>query len=223
MIVQRYLIVALMAAFALQATSQAQSSLPPEQDTQEWNDFQLSVPVTQEIDFNLLGTLRLGRHISRAVDERIGVGFTLRMGQHLSASPSYLHISVQPFEGRIAFEERVSFPITVRLHLGEFTLSERNLYEHRVRRPGVDSNRYRNKVQLEYPMGPPKMKLSLFVADEVFYDWGANAWVRNRASIGVVKVFNKHLTADLYYLRQNDSHSQPGDLHVIGLALRFRL
>ena len=66
------------------------------------------------------------------------------------------------------------------------------------------------------------MKLALYVADEVFYDWSFNAWVRNRFTIGVNKVLNKHLTLDLYYLRQNDGHTVPGDIHVIGANWRFK-
>jgi hypothetical protein len=34
--------------------------------------FNLAVPVTKHFDFNILGTLRLGRDISRPVDERVG-------------------------------------------------------------------------------------------------------------------------------------------------------
>lgn len=30
-------------------------------------------------------------------------------------------------------------------------------------------------------------------------------------------------TGELYYLRQNDGRSRPGDLHVIGSVLRIRL
>jgi len=78
-------------------------------------------------------------------------------------------------------------------------------------------------LQVDHPIGPSKQKLSLFVSDEVFYDWSFNAWVRNRAAIGVSKVFTKHFTLDLYYMRQNDSHSFPGDLHIIGTAWRFKL
>ncbi|MEJ7712427.1 MAG: hypothetical protein WKF84_21880 [Pyrinomonadaceae bacterium] len=61
----------------------------------------------------------------------------------------------------------------------------------------------------------------MFVADEVFYDWSVDDWVRNRFTIGVSKVFNKTFTGDLYYMRQNDGRSRPGDLHVIGTTSGF--
>jgi hypothetical protein len=114
-------------------------------------------------------------------------------------------------------------PVTLRFNAGAFRLSERNLFERRFRRPGINSTRYRNKFQVEHPLGAKDWQLSWFAADEVFYDWLINRWVRNRFQIGVIKVFNPHFTQDFYYLRQNDGVSVPGDENAIGTVLRFRL
>lgn len=192
-------------------------------DNQQWTDVQLAIPVTTQIDFNLLGTLRLGRDISRPVDERVGAGFTFRANKYLTVSPNYLHIGMQPFAGRRVWENRLTFPVQFRFNVGNFRLSDRNQFERRLRNSGVHSTRYRNRFQVEHPIGSDKLALSLFIADEVFYDWTVDRWVRNRFSVGGTKVFNKHFTQDLYYLRQNDGVSVPGDLNVIGTTLRFRL
>jgi len=208
----------LFSAFSANAQSIGQSKT----DTQEWNDVQFAVPLSDKIDFVLQGTLRFGRDISRPVDERLGVGFSFKIGKYLTVTPAYMHIATQPFRNIKQFENRLLLPITLRFLIGKFRISDRNGFERRSRHPGIDSTRYRNKLQVEHPIGPDKYKLSLFVSDEVFYDWSVNAWVRNRAAVGVTKVFNKNLQGDLYYLRQSDSHSRPGDLHVIGTALRIR-
>jgi hypothetical protein len=192
-------------------------------DNQLWTDVQFAVPVTKSFDFNILTTLRLGRDINRPVDERIGAGFTFKYGKHLTVSPSYLHIGMQPGPRRRIWENRLSLPVQVRFNAGEFRLSDRNLFERRMRNSGLKSTRYRNRFQVEHPIGSKDWQLSLFVADEVFYDWTENRWVRNRFSIGGIKVFNPHFTQELYYLRQNDGVSVPGDLNVIGTTLRFRL
>jgi hypothetical protein len=192
-------------------------------DNQQWTDVQLAVPVTKEFDFNLQGTLRLGRDISRPVDERIGVGFTWKIGTHWQVQPNYLHIGMQPVRGRKVWENRLSLPVTLRFNAGKFRLSDRNLIEHRIRNSGQRSDRYRNRFQVEHPVGDKEWNLSFYVADEVFYDWTVDRWVRNRFAIGASKVFNKHYTQDFYYLRQNDGVSTPGDLNVIGTTLRFRL
>jgi len=205
--------------FLLAHTAQAQSQT----DNQLWSDVQLAVPVTNTIDFNILGTLRIGRDISHPVDERIGAGFSFRFGKYVSVGPNYLHIGMQPFRGRRVWENRLSLPITLRFNLDKFRLSDRNLIERRLRNSGAKSTRYRNRFQVEHPIGSDKWSLSLFVADEVFYDWSVDRWVRNRFTVGGTKVFDKHFTQDFYYLRQNDGVSVPGDLNVVGTTLRFRL
>jgi hypothetical protein len=192
-------------------------------DNQFRTDVQIAIPVNSQFDFNLLGTLRIGRDFGRPVDERVGAGFTFRANQYLQVSPSYLHIGMQPFAERRVWENRLSVPVTVRFNVGDFRLSDRNLIERRMRNSGARLTRYRNRFQVEHPIGSKDWQLSLYVADEVFYDWSVNRWVRNRFSVGGTKVFNKHLTQDLYYLRQNDGVSVPGDLHVLGTTLRFRL
>ena len=194
-----------------------------ETDNQFWSDYQIAAPVTKNFDFNILGTFRIGRDISHPIDERIGAGFTFRLGSHVTISPNYVHIGMQPFAGRRIWENRLTLPVTLRFNAGDFRISDRNQLEHRMRNSGLKTNRYRNRFQVEHPIGDKDWQLSLFVADEVFYDWFVNRWVRNRFSVGAIKVFNKHLTQDLYYLRQNDGVSLPGDLHVLGTSLRFRL
>jgi hypothetical protein len=130
---------------------------------------------------------------------------------------------MQPFPQRRIWENRLTFPVTLRFNVGEFRLSNRNQFERRLRNSGLKSTRYRNRFQIEHPIGPREWNLSWGVANEVFYDWSVDRWVRNRFTIGATKVFNKHYTQDFYYLRQNDGVSIPGDLNVIGTVLRFRL
>src|SRR5436190_20670842 len=206
---------------ALTRQTAAQSSVSLHSDTQQWNDVQFYVPLNKQIDFVLLGTLRIGRDISHPVDERIGAGFAFKVGKYLTVLPNYLHITTQPFRGLSLYENRLSVQATVRKPLGKFTLSDRNLFERRLRHPGGDSTRYRNRLQIEHPL-LVKEKLNLFVSDEIFYDWRLNDWVRNRFQVGVSKVFNKHFTLDLYYLRQNDGRSLRGNLNVIGTTWRLR-
>jgi len=192
-------------------------------DNQFWSDYQLAVPVTKQFDFNILGTLRLGRDVSRPVDERVGAGFTFKFGQHVTVSPNYLHIGMQPFAGRRVWENRLTLPVVLAFKLDKFTLRDRNQVERRYRNSGLKTWRYRNRFQVEHPVGSDKLGLSLFITDEVFYDSAVDRWVRNRFAVGAIKVFNKHYTQDFYYMRQNDGVSIPGDLNIVGTTLRFRL
>jgi hypothetical protein len=106
--------------------------------------------------------------------------------------------------------------------LGKYTLSDRNQFERRLRAAG-DSTRYRNRIQIEHPLKVGKTSVQLFASEEVFYDWSVDDWVRNRFAVGVSRKFNQHFTGDLYYMRQNDGRSRPGDLNIIGVTYRIRL
>ena len=41
--------------------------------------------------------------------------------------------------------------------------------------------------------------------------------------VGASREFNKHLTLELCYMRQNDGRARPGDLHIIGSLWRIKL
>ena len=200
----------------------AQSRVP-EADDQSWNDVQITVPMSKQVDFTMQATLRLGDNFSQAVDQRWGVGFVFKLNRYLSLNQLYFHREARPPNGRPEREERVTLGAMVRFPAGKFTVSDRNWFEHRWRAPQVNAWRYRNRLQVEHPFKIGKKKFTWFVADEVFYDWSLHVWPRNRAAAGLSRALNKHLTVDLYYTRQNDSHTRPGDLNIIWSTWRIKL
>jgi len=195
----------------------------PKADTQSWNDVQLTIPVSKKVDFLIQGTLRIGGNLSKAVDERWGFGFNYKLNKYVTLNELYFHREARPPNGKSEVEERLTLGATVRKPIGKFSLIDRNWFERRWREPQVDAWRCRNRILLEHPFKIQKAKFTWFVSDEVFYDWSLHDWVRNRFQVGASHVFNKHFTGDLYYLRQNDGRSRPGDINVIGTVMRFRL
>ncbi|HZS06176.1 MAG TPA: DUF2490 domain-containing protein, partial [Blastocatellia bacterium] len=191
------------------------SKAAPRDDTQAWEEIQLAIPLHRKIDLLIIGHLRIGRDVSAFVDERAGAAFAFKVNKYLTLTPGYLYRADQPVATQHNHEHRLNLAGTVSIPLGRFTLSDRNLFERRWRAP-ADSVRYRNRFQIERPIKLGNTEFRLFVNDEVFYDWSLHGWARNRFAVGVSKTFNEHLTGDLYYMRQNDGHSRPGDLHIIG-------
>ena len=213
---------ALLIGFGAAHRARAQSAKPVRDDTQVWTEVQLAVPLNKQVDYVMSGTLRMGRNVRRPVDERLGFGFAFKAGKYLTLSPSYFYIRAQPTKGKDNSEDRLLLAATFKAPLGKFTASDRNQFERRYRHAQGVSTRYRNRAQIDHPFKLGDTQLNWFIADEVSYDWSLNEWSRNRFTIGVSRKFNKHFTGDLYYLRQNDGHSSPGDIHVIGTTLRFR-
>jgi hypothetical protein len=210
-----------VALFAVVYTATTAAQIP-KSDNQSWNDVQITVPMTKKVDFLGQVTLRLGDNISQTVDQRWGVGFALKLNKYLTLTPFYLHREARPPNGPHEFEDRLTLGGVARFPVGKFFLADRNWFERRWRDPQRDAWRYRNRIQLEHPFQVNKKKFTWFVSDEIFYDWTLHVWPRNRASAGITHPFNPHLTVEVYYTRQNDSHARPGDLNIIWSAWRIK-
>lgn len=200
--------------------AQAQTTVDDE-DFQSWNDVQLTVPVNKRVDLVLTGTLRFGDNVQRLVDRRGAVAFNFKIKDWLSVQPGYTNIATMRRGSRRRIEHRLNFAATYKFPFKKFTLTNRSLFERRLREPR-NSTRYRNRLQFELPIKQIK-GAKLFVSDEIFYDWSLKRWPRNRFTAGVGKTINKKLSLDVYYMRQNDGTTRPGDLHVIRTNWKINL
>lgn len=205
------------------ATALAQTPNPPRNDVQVWNEVQLAVPLTPKMDFVLIGILRFGRNVTRPVNERIGGGVSFKLGKYITLLPFYLHVASQPTKDNHSTEDRITLEATIRFPAGRFTISDRNRLEFHIHNPRPNFTQFRNRLQIEHPLKLGKAEFEGFVADEVFYDSIAAAWIRNRVYLGIIRKVNQHFTVELYYVRQNDSHSHPGDIQAIGTTFKFHL
>ncbi|MCP9495608.1 MAG: DUF2490 domain-containing protein [Pyrinomonadaceae bacterium MAG19_C2-C3] len=202
----------------------ARAQTAPRSDTQSWNDVQLTIPLNRQFDFLISTQFRAGDNLRRFVDERGGFGLNYKPSKYLTLSPSYLYAAMQQSRTQRSHENRLSFAATVTLpKLKAFTLTDRNLFERRLRSFAADATRYRNRVQVEHPARIYDFKFNVVVSDEVFYDSSVRAWSRNRFQIGMNRKLNKHLIGEIYYMRQSDAVTTPGDINVLGTFLRFRL
>jgi len=210
-------------AFAVIGFAFAQPVSPPREDTQFWNETQVIAPVNKKLDAIMLGIFRVGRDLTRPVDERIGAGVALKPNKHITLFPHYVYVSQQPFPGRKVSEHRLNLEATFRLFPGKFTIADRNRLERRVRNSSQDFWVYRNRLQIDYPVKIGEFTFKPFVADEFWYDSSASQWTRNRFSVGVIKDFNSRFAGEFFYLRQNDGRARPGNVHAIGTLFRIKL
>jgi hypothetical protein len=208
--------------FCCGAPSYAQNVIDdPREDTQFWNETQIIVPMRDRADLMFFGVLRVGRDLARPVDERGGVGVALKTNRFLTIIPTWLYVAQQPTATRKNVEHRLVFNATFKFSLGKFAFSDRNLIERRLRNSRDDFTMYRNRLQIDHPASLGSFRFRVFVADEVWRDSLQNAWIRNRASAGIIKQLSQHFTAEIFYLRQNDGRARPGDAHVIGTLFRL--
>lgn len=194
-----------------------------DEDIQSWNDLQITVPVSKHVDALLLATFRFGSNITNLSEGRGGGGLSFKINKAFSLSPTYLYIETRNAAGVYHTEHRFSFRGVYKFPFKKFGLSHRSIYEYRVRNSG---NTWRYRPSLTFEKELPKTlipKAKFFVTEEPFYVSTTGKFSRNRFSLGISKTINPHLTLDLYYLRQNDGHSHPGDLNVVGTSWKVHL
>jgi hypothetical protein len=155
------------------------------------------------------------------VYERAGISSTYRFMKWLSVTGGYNYIRSQPLEGIDKPEHRYTVDGTVSWHLGGFQMSDRVRLEIRSL-PLVTYNRYRDRFQIEHPVTIFGNRLNVFLNDDIYYDCRLARWTRNRFMAGFGKRISGRLSADFYYLRQNDAYAIPGDLNVFGITLKGR-
>jgi len=214
---------ACLLAFAVSASAVAQTAPADDEDTQQWNDVQVTIPVHPKVDLAILTTFRFGQNVSRLTEGRVGGGVIFKLNKGFTISPGYLYIESRNTAGAFRTEHRYSIRSTYKFPVKKFGLSHRSQYEYRVRGSG-NSWRYRPSLTFEKVL-PDKLigKAKLLVTEELFYVSTTGKFSRNRISVGVNKEISKHLTLELYYLRQNDGFSHPGDLNVVGTSWKIRL
>lgn len=191
-------------------------------DNQSWNDVQLTVPMSKRFDFVSRLTLRFGKDVSRLNDSRYTFGFVWKPTAALSFSPFYTYIDGRNSAGRFRIESRLSAAALYRFPFKTFGLLHRSTIERRLRRP-LNSWRYRAQMTVDKEL-PEKIlsKAKWFISDEVFYDSLLERFSRNRFAIGITKTLTKHLGVDVYYMRQNDGVTRPGNLNIIGTSWKIK-
>lgn len=195
--------------------------LVAQDDVQSWNDVQLTVPMSKHFDFWTMVTMRFGKNISRLNDGRYAIGFIYKLSKSWTFHPFFWSIRMRNSRGQFRPESRFNLRIGYKFPIKSFGLSHRSWLEYRIRGVG-NSWRYRPSLTFEKDLKfLPKTRI--YANEEVFYDSSLDKFSRNRFTLGITRTLSKKLSLDLYYMRQNDGFSRPGDLHVIGTSWKIKL
>lgn len=216
-------LIILIASLAIGVAAQITAVPIDHEDLQSWNEVQLTVPMSKQVDFLSRLTLRFGNDVSRLIERRYTVGFAWKPTTAISISPFYSYVDARNSTGRFRIENRLNLAATYHFPIKRFGLSHRSTVERRLRLP---ENSWRYRAQLTFDKDIPSKvipKTKFFMSDEVFYDSILERFSRNRFAVGVTKTITQNLALDIYYMRQNDGVSRPGDLNIIGTAWKIKL
>jgi hypothetical protein len=203
-------------------STNAQQATVSGSDFQFWPEVDVSIKLSQRVSVLGMGTLHFGKNGSDLSEEQAGVGFNFTMNKYFSFGTAYRYAMAQPPGRSHTREHRFFLDFTGRAPLKDgFVLSDRNRFEFR-RINGIESHRYRNKLQLERSFTIADRNVTPYLAGEVFYDDRFHIWNRTRIYAGVRVPLNQHLTLDPYFLEQFDVRDRPFERrHVIAINLRI--
>lgn len=197
-----------------------------EADFQLWNDTQIIVPLDEKREWNasLWVFGRFGNNVSQTTDARIGGVLTKRVNKYVTVGGGYLYRYSNPTFRAGRYESRYLGVATFTVPLDKkLSVVNRNLvqYEDRYSRP--NSTVIRNRVWLRRQVAINGRKFEPFVAFEPFYDTRLNGFARYRTQVGISHTLNKNFSADLFFVRQDETGggARPGTLNGIGTSLRF--
>jgi len=193
----------------------------PRTDNQFRGEVEVAVPIVRDLFLTVGGDLRVGLvDDNRFVRGEVGFLYKQKIGKYLMVVPRYRYRAERTFSGASSTENRLSADGVVNFKIRKFEITDNNLFEFRFRRSG-NSQRYRNRLKVSHPLKVGKTNIDLFASDEVYYEWEERAWTRNRFKVGFGKDLGERGGYEVYYMRQNDGFSRPGDLHVFGIEFAF--
>jgi len=207
--------------FASPIFSQINNTDESRRDTQFRGEVEIAVPLYKELYLTVGGDLRLGQAAkNRFVRGEAGFLYIQKLGRFFTVAPRYRYRAAQEFSGKSESENRLSLDGIVNFKIRKFAVTDNNLFEFRFQRSGY-SQRYRNRLKVSHPIEITKTKIDLFASDEVYYEWEERAWTRNRFKVGFGNTVGERAGYEIYYMRQNDGFSRPGDLHVFGIEFEI--
>jgi hypothetical protein len=204
---------------------------PLNSEFQSWNEIQLILPVLKgkdsrkksfdKITFTFTGNLRIGRRNFDLLDNRIATSIDFRVNKLVSLMTGVLYRKDELTINRQRFETRLSGGVVFSKSWKGFTFRNRNMFEHRFRNSRNDTNLYRNRIQLSYPLKFKNKELfTPFISEEGYLDLLSHNWVQNEFYAGLSRKINPRTSIDLAYLR-NDS--QPVNVNGFSFSLKIRL
>jgi hypothetical protein len=188
-------------------------------DLQLWTTAGLESKLSDRWELKAEEEFRFGDDASIHYYNHTDAGLEFKVTDGLYLGGNYRQI-YEKIEGEWKYECRPHVNATVKFDWAGFEISDRNRWEYRVREDRDDTARYRNKLTVGYPLKWDKFKVTPYLADEIFIDFGKGIFNRNRFYAGFKFNPFKHLKTDLFYLLQsNEKSNKWTGYNVLGLKM----
>lgn len=120
-------------------------------------------------------------------------------------------------------ENRPALQATLKGSFYNFRVSNRSMFEYRIREKSTDYWRYRNKTTLRPPFKMTRFNIQPYGAEETFFDFESRKMNRHRVYAGVETNLLKHVRADIFYMIQASTNGDWEYDHIVGTEVKFYL
>jgi len=190
---------------------------------QYWSKAGVSTNINKDWKFTFEEEFKLGDDGGNLYSRHSDVGFVYKgLADWVELGFNYRYVSEKGGKDDWRRERRPHMNITLKGQLFGLGVSNRSRFEYRNREKKKDLWRYRNKVTLKLPLELTKLKLQPYLADEVFFNFDAEGYNKNRLYSGVSFDLSKNLKGDIFYIWQvSRSGGDHKEIHVLGNTLKL--
>ncbi|MEP6901493.1 MAG: DUF2490 domain-containing protein [Actinomycetota bacterium] len=207
------------------------SQIPLESKFQSWNEFQLILPLIRGKDskgksFDRItatfgGILRIGRRNLDFIDNRYSTTLDFRVNKYFSLMTAVLYRKDELVKNQRHSETRLNFGAVISKTCKNFTLKDRNMYEHRFRNSRNDVNFYRNRIQINHPIKYKEKEIfSPFISEEGYFDLKTRKWTQNEFFAGITRKITPKISLDFAYIRFD---ALPVNVNGFSTSLKIKL
>jgi hypothetical protein len=212
-------------------TASAQEAVEASEEI--WPEVDVFVQVNPKVRLFFLGTVSRTKESKDTFEGQVGAHVDYLLNKHVFFRTGYRRgISLGETDDPFS-EHRFLVEQTFKLYpRGGFLLSDRNRVDFRWVNDKF-SMRYRNRLTLEREFMFRERAYTPYASIEAFYDSRYDTWNRNRYAFGIqwtvrrrgtmlnLLLPKRNIVFDLYFMRQNDSRSQPNHVNAIGVVTIF--
>jgi hypothetical protein len=205
----------------LVGASAAPAAATPASDDQVWSEIDLDAHLSERILLTAAVVDRQGEGPPNPTLWGGGLTADFRLSPNWSIGGAAYEVQVRapPSGARLNATLPLAY-VTGDLSVSGVHISDRNRLEDVISVPG-DPWRYRNRLTLEHPLQSILPVRSIFISDEIFYEFSRQRLSRNRAQIGVTLAPLGPADFLLYLMRQDDAFAWPGGLNILGVSLKI--
>lgn len=194
----------------------------PDNDAQYWNTTSVEGEIVKNLKIGMEEEFRFGDDMSALYYQHTDIGLTYKFFDWFCLGPAYRQV-FESKNGAWKPEYRPNLNALFSFKLGFVKIIDRNRFEYRILEDAKNDYRYRNKLDIIFPVKLGKVELTPYIADEIFIDMDDGKFVRNRLYAGFGVDVTKHINAGLYYLWQSkDGGTKWIDYNVMGSKLKVK-